>query len=356
MVSELPNKNCWTLAEHAGDRSPDAMQHLLSAAVLDEDGLREDLRDYVVERLGGAGAILVVDESGDLKKGTKTVGVQRQYTGTAGRIENSQVAVYLGYVTETGHAFLDAELYLPKSWTSDRDRCTQAGVPDDVGFATEPALAQAMITRALDAGVRAPWVTGDEVYGADPGLRGGLEAHGVGYVLAIARDRRVNTTTGRCRADADPMSANWRDRSSLRQKSRRLCHYFELFAHPTATTPRLEPTPRCQVRAGIARVHPSMHGKLYETIGMEIGPSTLHSFIELDQVVNSPPQPVIEAFVRLTGFPSGLSEVVHDQDRRISVLPTRNVIVVLPSSERNQRSAGVPLLHAVISPLEQITT
>ncbi|UAK31335.1 IS701 family transposase [Nocardia asteroides] len=201
MMSELPNKNCWTLAEHAGDTSPDAMQHLLSAAVVDEDGLRDDLRDYVTEHLGSAGAVLVVDESGDLKKGTKTVGVQRQYTGTAGRIENSQVAVYLGYATAAGHAFLDTELYLPKSWTTDRDRCAEAGVPEDVGFATKPALAKKMIVRALDAGVAAAWVTGDEVYGADPVLRHELETRGVGYVLAIACDRRVSTTTGRIRAD-----------------------------------------------------------------------------------------------------------------------------------------------------------
>ncbi|WP_233444475.1 IS701 family transposase [Nocardia puris] len=181
MMSELPNKNCWTLAEHAGDTSPDAMQHLLAAAVVDEDGLRDDLRDYVFEHLGGAGAILVVDESGDLKKGTKTVGVQRQYTGTAGRIENSQVAVYLGYATEAGHAFVDTELYLPKSWTADRGRCAQAGIPADVDFATKPALAKKMIVRALDGGITASWVTGDEVYGADPGLRRELETRGIGY-------------------------------------------------------------------------------------------------------------------------------------------------------------------------------
>lgn len=177
------------------------MQHFLAAAVWDEDAVRDDLRGYVVEHLGDTDPILVVDESGDLKKGTATVGVQRQYTGAAGRIENSQVAVYLGYATAAGHAFIDSELYLPKSWTTDRDRCARAGIPDDVGFATKPALARTMITRALDAGVVAPWATADEVYGADPGLRGELEARGVGYVLGIACDRRVNTATGRYRAD-----------------------------------------------------------------------------------------------------------------------------------------------------------
>ncbi len=201
MMSELPTKNCWTLAEHAGDRSPDAMQHLLASAVVDEDGLRNDLRDYVVEHLGEVDATLVVDETGDIKKGVRTVGVQRQYTGTAGRIENSQVAVYLTYATAVGHAFLDRALYLPKSWTIDPDRCQQAGVPDEVGFSTKPALAKRLIIDALDAGVPAPWVTGDEVYGGDPKLRSALESRSTGYVFAVACDHRVTTPTGRVRAD-----------------------------------------------------------------------------------------------------------------------------------------------------------
>lgn len=202
LASELPDKNCWTLSEHAGHETPDAMQHLLSRAVWDADAVCEDLRDYVVGSLGDTDAILVVDESGDLEKGTSTVGVQRQYTGTAGRIENSQVAVFLTYATARGHTFIDRALYLPKSWMADRERCQRAGVPESVGFATKPALAQAMITQALDAGVPARWVTGDEVYGADPKLRATLESRGVGYVPAIACDRRVSTAAGRVRADA----------------------------------------------------------------------------------------------------------------------------------------------------------
>ncbi|WP_438804444.1 IS701 family transposase [Nocardia noduli] len=201
MMSELPAKNCWTLAEHAGDRSPDAMQHLLASAVLDEEGLRDDLRDYVIGHLGEVDAILVVDETGDLKKGVHTVGVQRQYTGTAGRIENSQVAVYLTYATAAGHAFLDRALYLPKSWTNDPARCRDAGVPAEVGFATKPALAKRLIIDALDAGIPALWVTGGEVYGSDPKLRAALRARGTGYVLAVACDHRLETTTGRVRAD-----------------------------------------------------------------------------------------------------------------------------------------------------------
>ena len=117
--------------------------------------------------------------------------MQRQYTGTAGRIENAQVAVYLVYASDAGHGVIDRELYLPRAWTCDPERLEAAGVPDEVRFATKPALAQAMITRTLDAGVPAAWVTGDEVYGADPVLRAALEASGIGYVLAVACDHRV---------------------------------------------------------------------------------------------------------------------------------------------------------------------
>jgi SRSO17 transposase len=168
LLADLPRKNCWTIAEHAGDAAPDGMQHLLSRAVWDTDGVSTDLREYVTEHLGEAGAVLVIDETGDLKKGTHTVGVQRQYTGTAGRIENAQVAVYLAYAAAGGHALLDRELYLPASWTADPARCAGAGVPADAAFATKPALARVMLVRALDAGLPAGWVAGDEVYGADP--------------------------------------------------------------------------------------------------------------------------------------------------------------------------------------------
>ncbi len=176
LLADLPRKNCWAIAEHAGDASPDGMQHLLGRAVWDTDGVRDDLRDYVMEHLGDPHGVLVVDETGDVKKGTATVGTQRQYTGTAGRIENAQVAVYLTYAGQGGHAMIDRELYLPRSWTSDPARCVAAGVPDDVAFATKPALAQTMLARALDAGVPARWVAADEVYGADPELRADLQA------------------------------------------------------------------------------------------------------------------------------------------------------------------------------------
>jgi SRSO17 transposase len=201
LLADLPRKNCWTIAEHAGDATPDGMQHLLARAAWDADAVRDDVRGYVVEHLGDREAVLVVDETGDLKKGTHTVGVQRQYTGTAGRVENAQVGVYLVYASAAGHACIDRELYLPRSWTTDPRRCTAAGVPDGRRFATKPTLATQMICRALDAKVPAAWVTGDEVYGANPGLRAELEAREVGYVLAVACDHRVPAGVGTTRAD-----------------------------------------------------------------------------------------------------------------------------------------------------------
>jgi SRSO17 transposase len=201
LLADLPRKNCWAIAEHAGDADPHGMQHLLARASWNTDGVRDDLRDYVIGALGDADGVLVVDETGDVKKGVHTVGVQRQYTGTAGRIENAQVAVYLVYAGPRGHAMIDHELYLPKSWTDDPDRLDEAGVPADIDFLTKPALATGMLTRALRAGTPARWLTGDEVYGADPGLRAECEAHRIGYVLAIGCDRRIPTDAGPTRAD-----------------------------------------------------------------------------------------------------------------------------------------------------------
>jgi SRSO17 transposase len=202
LLAGLPRKNCWTLAEHAGHTTPDSLQHLLTRAKWDADAVRDDMRDFVVDHLGTDDVVLVVDETGDLKKGTRTVGVQRQYTGTAGRIENSQVAVYLAYATPQGHTGIDRELYLPRSWTQDGDRCRAAGIPEDIAFATKPQLAARMIHRALDAGIRASWVTGDEVYGGNPHLRTSLEERRIGYVMAVACSDQITTRAGRIRADA----------------------------------------------------------------------------------------------------------------------------------------------------------
>ena len=205
MVSGLDRKNCWTIAEHRGDATPDGLQHLLSRAKWDAEAVRDDLRDYVVDAFGDPGAVLVLDETGDVKKGVHSVGVQRQYTGTAGRIENAQVAVYLTYAAPRGHALIDRALYLPKSWTEDQDRCDEAGIPTNRRcFATKPALAAALVARAVEAKVPAAWVAGDEVYGADPGLRAAIRGHRLGYVLAVAANRRVPTPAGPIRVDQLP--------------------------------------------------------------------------------------------------------------------------------------------------------
>lgn len=189
MVAELPRKTCWSIAEHAGEASPEGMQHLLNQARWETDGVAADLRGFVAEHLGEPDAVLIVDESGE--KGEHTVGVQRQYSGTAGRIENSQVAAYLAYASRGGHALIDGELYLPRGWADDPARRAAAAVPEQVEFATKSDLARAMITRAVAAGLPARWVTGDEVYGIDPDLRAQLETLQLGYVLGIGCNRRV---------------------------------------------------------------------------------------------------------------------------------------------------------------------
>jgi SRSO17 transposase len=204
MLSGLDRKNCWTIAEHRGDATPDGLQHLLARARWDADAVRDDVRGYVVEAFGDDGAILVVDETGDVKKGEQSVGVQRQYTGTAGRIENAQVAVFLTYAAARGHALIDRALYLPRSWTTDPGRCARAGVPDGIEFATKPTLATQLIARAVRAGVPASWVAGDEVYGADPALRRTVRQLGLGYVFQVAANRRVPTHAGPIRVDALP--------------------------------------------------------------------------------------------------------------------------------------------------------
>jgi SRSO17 transposase len=149
LLADLPRKKCWTIAEHVGDATPDGMQHLLAGAVWDEHAVRDDIRDWLVEHLGDPAAVLVVDETGDFKKGAHTVGVQRQYTGTAGKIDNAQVAVYLTYATTAGHGVIDRELYLPQGWLDDPARCHAVGVPDQVGFQTQARAGQG------DTGTRA---------------------------------------------------------------------------------------------------------------------------------------------------------------------------------------------------------
>jgi SRSO17 transposase len=191
LLSDAERKNGWQLAEHLGDPTPDGVQHLLARADWDADAVRDDLTGYVAEHLGHPDGVLVADETGVLKKGTKSVGVARQYSGTAGRIENCQVGVFLGYVTAKGRALLDRELYLPKEWAGDAERLKEAGVPDAVGFATKLVLARRMIDRAVAAGVPVRWVTADAVYGSDYHFRVAIEKHGLGYVVGVRADFAV---------------------------------------------------------------------------------------------------------------------------------------------------------------------
>ncbi|MYW90231.1 IS701 family transposase [Amycolatopsis rubida] len=229
LLAGLARVNCWTVAEAVGDRTPDGMQNLLSRATWDADGVRDDLREVVVEQLGDRDAMLVIDETGDLKKGVEPVGVQRQYTGTAGRIENSQMSVFLVYSTPAGHTFIDRELYLPESWAGDQTRRERAGVPAHNLFTTKSRLALAMITRALEAGVKVGWVTGDEAYGKDAaGLRDPLEARDQAYVLAVACDHRIPGAGGEnARADeraaALPKRAWQKLSAGAGAKGRRYC-------------------------------------------------------------------------------------------------------------------------------------
>ncbi|GLW30946.1 hypothetical protein Areg01_38860 [Actinoplanes regularis] len=174
LLADLQIKTCWQLAEQAGHGRPDAMQRLLYRAKWDADAVRVDVRQVVVDRLGDPDGVLVVDETGDLKKGVHTVGVQRQYTGTAGRVENAQVGVFLAYASKHGHTLIDHRVYLPKSWTDDLQRSEQADVPDDVAFATRSELADDMIAAAVQALVPARWVAADEAYGNNTSLRARL--------------------------------------------------------------------------------------------------------------------------------------------------------------------------------------
>jgi SRSO17 transposase len=202
LLSPAERKNSWQVAEVSGDATPYGIQHLLRRALWDPDVVCEELRRYVVQHLEDPEAVLVVDETGFLKKGRYSAGVARQYSGTAGRVENCQIGVFLGYASRLGHTLLDRELYLPQEWTEDPERCQQAGIPADRRFATKPQLAQQMLARAVAAGVPARWVTGDSVYGHDRRLRRWLEAQPQAYVLAVSgqeyvwlgwQQRRVST-------------------------------------------------------------------------------------------------------------------------------------------------------------------
>jgi SRSO17 transposase len=183
LLSPVERKNGWQLAEQAGEATPYGTQRLLNGSQWDAEKVRDDLRDYVAEKLGSEKAVLVVDETGFLKKGEYSVGVKRQYSGTAGRVENCQVGVFLAYTSEKGTAFIDRELFVPKEWASDEKRRSQAQIPEDQAFLTKPQLAERMLERTFEVGVQAAWVTADTVYSSGK-MRQLLEERRQPYVLA----------------------------------------------------------------------------------------------------------------------------------------------------------------------------
>jgi SRSO17 transposase len=186
LLADVRRKNSWQMAEAIGEARPRGVQHFLNDARWDPHTVRDDLREYVVEHLGDENSgVLIVDETGFLKKGKKSVGVAPQYTGTAGKRENCQVGVFLCYTSEKGAAFIDRALYLPEQWADDQARRKEAGVPEEVRFATKGELAKGMLKRAFEARVPARWVVADTVYGTARGLRGWLEKRGSYYVLAV---------------------------------------------------------------------------------------------------------------------------------------------------------------------------
>jgi SRSO17 transposase len=201
LLSPIERKNGWQLAEAAGFATPYALQYLLNRAVWESDEVRDRLQAYVREMVAGPDGMLVIDETGFLKKGKKSVGVQRQYSGTAGRIENCQIGVFVTYASQGDHTLVDREVYLPKSWTQDPDRCRAANVPEEVVFATKPELAARMLWRTLDAGLSARWVTGDTVYGSHRSLREGLESRKQAYALAVSCQEQVQVQGERKRVD-----------------------------------------------------------------------------------------------------------------------------------------------------------
>ncbi|MDO0911750.1 IS701 family transposase [Streptomyces sp. DT2A-34] len=189
LLAPVARKNSWQLAEQAGHRTPDGLQHLLAGSKWEADDIRDDLQEYVADKIGEAGGVLIIDDTGFIKKGTTSAGVQRQYSGTAGRTENCQIGVFAAYASAHGRALVDRELYLPKSWTEDRERCRTARVPDEREFATKGELARRMVLRALASPLPIAWVTADSAYGQDNRFRRLLEQSGVGYVLAVPKSQ-----------------------------------------------------------------------------------------------------------------------------------------------------------------------
>jgi SRSO17 transposase len=217
LLSGAPRKNGWQLAEQIGDARPWRTQRVLSHVHWDQDAARDICRDYVIEHIGSPDGVLVADETGFLKKGTHSAGVARQYSGTAGGIDNCQIGVFLTYASSQGHALIDRALYLPEAWCADAARRDEVAIPEAVEFATKPVLARQMIERALDAGVPCAWVLGDEIYGSDHKLRAALEQREQAYVLTVrsneqvwaVREKKTGWYTAAELAEAQPAGA-WR--------------------------------------------------------------------------------------------------------------------------------------------------
>ncbi len=204
LLAPVERKNGWQLAEAAGADDPTGIQHFVDRSRWDADAVRDAVRSYVAQALAGPQGVLVVDETGFVKKGRLSVGVQRQYSGTAGRVENCQLGVFLAYAAPQGRALIDRELYLPRSWIDDPHRCAQAGIPDErraQGVLTKPRLAEAMIGRALEAGVQAGWVVADSAYGRDGRFRAFCEARRMPYVVEVPVKQTVADLDGRRRVD-----------------------------------------------------------------------------------------------------------------------------------------------------------
>jgi SRSO17 transposase len=193
LLGPVERKNGWQLAEHVGHRHPRTIQRVLDRSAWDADAVRDDLREQVIAELGDEDGVLVIDETGFVKKGAKSCGVARQYSGTAGRVENCQVGVFLGYASPKGRAGIDRALYLPREWADDAERRAEAGVPEGTEFRTKPQLALEMLGRAIEADVPARWVVGDAVYGSDGKLRRALEAWGQAYALAVKSTEKSTT-------------------------------------------------------------------------------------------------------------------------------------------------------------------
>lgn len=210
LLDRIERKNGWQLAEAIGECGAKGVQRLLNAATWDADAVRDDLRDYVVEHLEAADGVLIVDETGFLKKGAKSCGVASQYTGTAGDTVNAQVGVFLAYASDRGAAFIDRALYLPREWTKDQDRCAEAGIPTEVRFASKITLAERMLARAFAAGVPAQWVVADSFYGRSGAFRHWLEERERAYAVMIPRTNAIDYQGRRIRVEqlAERLSAS----------------------------------------------------------------------------------------------------------------------------------------------------